>query len=317
MPVRVECQPQPLADVAGSCHDRTVSRFQIAAHLLVPLLLAASACDSRTNHPSAASSAVGTAVSSDGVAIQYEVHGDSAPALVLIHGWSCDRSYWAEQVGPLSRHYKVVTIDLGGHGESGLGRENWTIDSFGADVAAVIASLNLESVVLVGHSMGGDVIFQAARRMPQRVRLLIMVDTYKQLGAPRSDEEISALVAQFEADFPAVTERFVRGMFPADAEPALVDRVALDMASAPPAVALSAIRSSFRHAREVPGLIKQLRIPVVAINPDDAPTDLESMAGYGVDVEIMPGVGHFLIIEDPDGFNEMILSTVAEYSEVS
>jgi pimeloyl-ACP methyl ester carboxylesterase len=250
------------------------------------------------------------------VPINYEVHGDGVPALMLIHGWSCDRSYWAEQVGPLSEHYKVVTIDLGGHGDSGMGREDWTIDSFGADVAAVIGALDLQSVVLVGHSMGGDVIVQAARRMRERVRLLIMVDTYKQLGMPSTDEEIDAFVAQLEADFPTVTEGFVRGMFPADAEPALVDRVALDMASAPPAVALSSVRSSFRHAREVTGLIEQLRIPVVAINPDDAPTDMASMAKYGVDVEIMPGVGHFLMMDDPEGFNEVMLSTLAEYSEV-
>lgn len=293
-----------------------VSRSRIIVRILVPALLAATACDSQMNQPSNTTPEVGTAVSTDGVPIEYEVHGDAVPALVLIHGWSCDRSYWAEQVGPLSEHYKVVTIDLGGHGESGLGREDWTIDSFGADVAAVISALDLQSVVLVGHSMGGDVIFQAARRLPERVRLLVMVDTYKQLGTPSSDEEIDAFVAQLEADFPAVTEGFVRGMFPADADPALVDRVALDMASAPPVVALRAVRSSFRHAREVPGLIEQLRIPVVAINPDDAPTDLASMAKYGVDVEIMPGVGHFLMMDNAEGFNEQMLSTLAEYSDV-
>jgi pimeloyl-ACP methyl ester carboxylesterase len=266
--------------------------------------------------PSGATPEVDTAISTDGVPIKYEVRGDGVPALVLIHGWSCDRSYWAEQVGPLSEHYKIVTIDLGGHGESGLGREDWTIDSFGADVAAVVSTLDLQSVVLVGHSMGGDVIFQAARRMPERVRLLVMADTYKQLGTPSSDEEIDGFVAQLEADFPTVTEQFVRGMFPAGAAPALVDRVALDMASAPPVVALSSVRSSFRHARGVTGLIEQLRIPVVAINPDDAPTDMASMAKYGVDVEIMPGVGHFLMMDDPEGFNEVMLSTLAEYSEV-
>jgi pimeloyl-ACP methyl ester carboxylesterase len=65
----------------------------------------------------------------------------------------------------------------------------------------------------------------------------------------------------------------------------------------------------------LPGLIEQLRIPVVAINPDDAPTDLESMAKYGVDVEIMPGVGHFLMMDDADGFNELVLSIVAQHSE--
>lgn len=290
-------------------------RPRTGACVLLAALLAATACDPSVKESSDDDSGVGTATSADGVPIRYEVHGDAAPALVLVHGWSCDRGYWSEQVGPLSGHHQVVTIDLGGHGESGPGRQDWTIDAFGADVAAVIEALDLDPVVLVGHSMGGDVILQAARRTPERVQLLVMLDTYKELGSPSSEEEIDALVAQLDADFPAVTEQFVRGMFAADADPALVDRVALDMASAPPAVALSAIRSSFRHAREVPALIEALGIPVVAINPDNAPTDMASMARYGVEAKIMPGVGHFLMMEDPAAFNGLLLSTVAGYSD--
>jgi pimeloyl-ACP methyl ester carboxylesterase len=228
----------------------------------------------------------------------------------LVHGWSCDRTYWSEQVGPLSAEYRVITIDLGGHGESGLERKDWTIASFGGDVAAVVKSLGLDSVVLVGHSMGGDVIFQAARLLPGKVEALIMLDTYKELGAWRSDSEIDEIVAEFEADFSRVTERYVRGYFPAHANQTLVNRIATDMAAAPPAVALSALRSSFRHAREVPALIKELGIPVITINPDDAPTDLTSMSNHGVDVLIMAGVGHFLMMENPAEFNEQLLSTL-------
>ena len=292
-----------------------VSRARMIVRILLPAITALTACESSTDPPDS-SPEVGTATSADAVPIEYEVRGEGEPALVLVHGWSCDRTYWAEQVGPLSSHYKVVTIDLAGHGESGLGREEWTIDSFGADVAAVIDSLDLESVVLVGHSMGGDVIFQAARRMPERVRLLVMLDTYRQLDEPRNDEEIDEFVARLESDFPAVTANFVRSMFPAGADSALVDRVASDMASAPPAVALGAVRSSFRHAREIPDLIEQLRIPVVAINPDDGTTDLASMARHGVDVELMPAVGHFLMMDDPETFNALLLAIVSEYSEV-
>jgi pimeloyl-ACP methyl ester carboxylesterase len=226
----------------------------------------------------------------------------------LIHGWSCDRTYWAEQVGPLSAKNRVVTVDLGGHGESGLGRDDWTIAAFGADVAAVVEHLDLDSVVLVGHSMGGDVIFQAARLLPDKVKALVMVDTYKRFGAWNSDAEIDEIVAEFGADFPGVTEKLVRSFFPANADPEIVDKVAYDMASAPPDVALSAIRSSFRHAREMPKLIDEVGIPIVAVNPDDAPTNLESMGQFGVKVEIMSGVGHFLMIEDPESFNGLLLS---------
>jgi pimeloyl-ACP methyl ester carboxylesterase len=286
------------------------SQFRSYTRLLVLTLLIVAACDSPTDHVVGADAANGTVASADGVPISYSVYGVGSPALALIHGWSCDRSYWSEQVGPLSADHQVITIDLGGHGESGLGREDWTIASFGADVAAVVESLGVDSVVLVGHSMGGDVIFQAERLLPGKVAALIMLDTYKELGSWNTDAEIEEIVAEFAADFSNVTDGYVRGYFAAHTDPSLIDRVATDMAAAPPTVALSAIRSSFKHAREIPGLIRDLSIPVATINPDDAPTDLVSMSEYDVEVVIMPGVGHFLMMEDPDRFNELLSSTL-------
>src|SRR5688500_10631395 len=96
--------------------------------------------------------------SSDGTPIAYQITGAGAPALVFVHGWSCDRGYWAGQIEPLSRQFTVVAIDLAGHGESGLGRKNFSMESFGDDVAAVVNRLGLQRVVLIGHSMGGDVV---------------------------------------------------------------------------------------------------------------------------------------------------------------
>src|SRR5688572_6013186 len=74
-----------------------------------------------------------TVESFDGVPISYEVHGNGSPALVFVHGWSCDPTYWAAQVEPFAANYKVVTIDLAGHGESGTQRSDWTMESFGED----------------------------------------------------------------------------------------------------------------------------------------------------------------------------------------
>ena len=90
----------------------------------------------------------------DEISIAYEVHGEGSTALVFVHGWSCDRSYWQAQVQPFSKLYKVVTIDLGGHGESGFGRSDWTIFSFSTDVTTVIRELKLDRVILIGHSIG-------------------------------------------------------------------------------------------------------------------------------------------------------------------
>ena len=63
------------------------------------------------------------AVSPDGIPVTFETHGTGEPALVFVHGWSCDRSYWRGQVGEFARRHRVVVVDLAGHGESGAGRE--------------------------------------------------------------------------------------------------------------------------------------------------------------------------------------------------
>jgi pimeloyl-ACP methyl ester carboxylesterase len=74
--------------------------------------------------------------SADGRPVHYEVHGNGAPPLVFVHGWSCDRTYRNGQVGYFADRHQVVAVDLAGHGESGLGRPAWTMPEFGNDVVA-------------------------------------------------------------------------------------------------------------------------------------------------------------------------------------
>ena len=250
--------------------------------------------------------------SADGIRIAYEVHGEGVPALVFVHGWSCDRSFWKQQLQPFSKQFKVVAVDLAGHGESGLGRESWTIAAFGGDVAAVVDKLGLKHIILIGHSMGGDVIVEAARQLPGRVAGLIWVDTYKELGTPNTPEQIEAFIQPFRANFVDTTRSFVRSMFPPDADPALVERVAMKMSAAPPSVALGAMESSLSFEREVPPALQKLRLPVVAINPDRPPTDLASMKSFGVEVLLMPKVGHFMMMENPEGFNPLLREAIGK-----
>jgi pimeloyl-ACP methyl ester carboxylesterase len=248
-----------------------------------------------------------TTPSIDGVPITYEVHGEGALALVFVHGWSCDRSYWRGQLEPFSRRYKVVAIDLAGHGASGTGRKNYTIESFGADVATVVKKLNLQHIILIGHSMGGDVIAEAARQLPHdRMEGLVIVETYNELGAGHTPDQVEAFVAKFRPDFKDSVHRFVRGMFSSNADTALAEWVANDMASAPPAIALSALESSFNHSRQITKNLLEVKMPVTAINSDRAPTDTASMQRYGVQVVIMHGLGHFLMMEDPKQFNDVL-----------
>lgn len=257
----------------------------------------------------------GRAASADDVAIAYEAHGDGALALVFVHGWSCDRTYWSGQLVPFARTHRVVAVDLAGHGESGAQRGAWTMAAFGDDVAAVVAQLALPRVTLVGHSMGGNVVVEAARRLPGRVAALVWIDVYAKLGSPGTPEQIRAFVEPFRRNFAEQTRAFVRGMFSPAVDRALVERVAADMAAAPPAVALEALAAARSFEREIPRALRELGLPVVAINPDDGRTDIESMQRHGVRVVLMPGVGHFPMLEDPERFNGLLANVLADLAE--
>ena len=182
--------------------------------------------------------------SADGVMVHYQVHGSGENTMVLVHGWSCDQGYWEAQVEGLMADFKVVTLDLGGHGLSGTQRKTWDMPSFGADVAAVVEKLDITNVILVGHSMGGAVIIEAARRLPGRVVALIGVDTYQDFAQRYRPEQMEQFLTPFRSDFVGTTDQFVRSMFPPTADSILMAEVASDMAAAPQEIAVDAIGQS-------------------------------------------------------------------------
>src|SRR5690348_1680557 len=109
------------------------------------------------------------AIAPDGVHVQYHVYGSGEPTLVFIHGWSCDSNYWREQVPVFKQRYSVVTVDLAGHGGTDGNRSDWSIRNFGQDVATALSAVPSGQIILVGHSMGGPVAIEAARKLGKRV----------------------------------------------------------------------------------------------------------------------------------------------------
>ena len=252
------------------------------------------------------------ATSPDSIQIAYEVHGNGATSLVFIHGWSCDRSYWKGQIEPFSKDFKVVAIDLAGHGESGLGRKAWTMEAFGTDVATVVKKLDLQRVILIGHSMGGAVTAEATRHLSGRVAGLVFVDQYKNLGTGLTQQEVEALATRLRTSFADSTKAFVRRMFVSTSDSSLIEMVAADMSSAPPAIALEAFSATLNYSRRITQTLNELKLPVIVINDTRRPTDIASMERYGVQVIIMPGVGHFMMMENPEGFNQLLKSAIGK-----
>jgi len=251
--------------------------------------------------------------SKDGVAIHYEAMGQGEPAIVLVHCWSCDRHLWDAVVPRLAKEYRVVTLDLAGHGASGRDRKDWTIAAFGEDVRAVVEALGLRQVILVGHSMGGPVTLEAARLMPGRVVGLVPVDTGLNVEQTSTAEEVAGLMVAFEKDYRGTADQFTRNyMFTPKSDKAVIDRVAAKNAAAPPEVAIPCLRAVLGY--DARPTLKEVRVPAHAVNADLYPTDVEAnrrhFASY--DLTIMKGVGHYLMIEDPVRFSELLAGAIAD-----
>lgn len=234
--------------------------------------------------------------SADGVSIVYQVAGSGNPTLVFVHGWCCDKSYWEPQVSHFAQKYRVVTIDLGGHGESALERDKWTMDAFGEDVAAVVDHLALEQVVLMGHSMGGAVVLEAAQRIPKGVLGIVGVDTFVDVNRKADPATVSQL----------------RALRLSSAEAVLVERIVSDMSSVPPSVVIGAAEEFVSY--DLGQALERTTVPVRCLSADYHPFNLEAAQQHcpSCEVAFMSGVGHFVMLEDPATFNRLLERIIQE-----
>jgi pimeloyl-ACP methyl ester carboxylesterase len=253
-----------------------------------------------------------TIASSDGVPIRYHSEGRGEPALVFIHGWACDRSHWAEQVERFGNERQVVTLDLAGHGDSGKERTNWTIESLGEDVRAVVLALDLKQVVLIGHSLGGAVALETASEIPERVVAVIGIDTFHNVDRRVDPSMARTLVARWENDFPTTGKEFADAMLPQTCDPAIRERLENQFASAPPEIALALLRAGTEYDQAA--AFERVHAPIRAINttlPSNEAAGRKHSANFAiVDLSALK-LGHFPMLTAPQIFDQKLAETLA------
>src|SRR5262245_38482296 len=121
-----------------------------------------------------------------GMQVHYKLLGDGEPALVLVHGWTCNLGFWRGQA-PLAKSARLVLVDLPGHGRSDQPEITYSMELMAGAVDAVLRDAGLERAVLVGHSMGTPVVWQFSRLFPGKAQALVAVD-----GAFRSSFKTQA-----------------------------------------------------------------------------------------------------------------------------
>jgi len=266
--------------------------------------------------------------------IFYEEHGSGDPPLVFVHGLACAHQDWRNQVDCFAPSHHVVSLDLRGHGRSADCTSGFDIVSFGADVAALIAMLELPPVLLTGHSMGCRVVLECARIAPERIAGLVLIDG-SHLAATSADVARRATLSTIQASgYEAFFGRLFTQMFTAASDAETRDATVARAKRLPQKVGLELVPDMAAWDTEVAErALRSLKIPVkvlqsthlnekrerVSLQPGEIspwPELVKKLVPHA-EIDILPGVGHFTMIEAAGEVNRHIKATLVELSENS
>jgi pimeloyl-ACP methyl ester carboxylesterase len=273
--------------------------------LLGAIVLASGACSTNREAP---------AVKNGDVQISYTSSGDGKVALVFVHGWAINKEYWNSQVDYFNKKYRVVTIDLAAHGKSGSNRSTWTADEYANDVIAVISALKLDKVVLIGHSMSGDINLIVAKMIPERIAGFIGIDNFKDITTAFNDDDrknIDEFMAMMAKNYDSLAEVYTRqGLFPPNySDTASVNRVMSDVRKLDHDISMKTLESIMQVSLQECNLLSSLNVPVELVQSDYTPTNRRAVGKCckkGLKVYTVRGVGHYPMIEKADEFNKAL-----------
>jgi pimeloyl-ACP methyl ester carboxylesterase len=254
----------------------------------------------------------------DGINIHSASTGQGKQTVIFVHGWTCDSTSWAAQVPEFSKKYRVVTVDLPGHGQSGSPADGkFSLDLFARAVEAARAEARGDKVVLVGHSMGAPVIRQYARLYPQHVAGLVAVDGPLVMTPPAggpSRGNTPAMPPMTGPEGLKAREGMIRSMFTPQTPPALQQQILAMMLKAPEATAAGAMAAMFAEFDPANRKDDVLPVPALAIhagtNPLPNVEDMKKVIPNFKATQIA-GTGHFVMMEKPAEFNRLLAEFLA------
>lgn len=243
------------------------------------------------------------------IKVHYKSLGTGDTALVFVHGWTCNMNSWRYQVPAFDGKLRMILIDLPGHGESDKPKVDYTMDLFAKSVDAVLKEAGVEKAVLVGHSMGTPVIRQFVRLYPKKTAGLIVVDGA--LRAPKfKPEDFDKFVARFSSpEWKENMAKMVDSMFTKETPEEVRQAIKDGMGSAPQHVTVSAMKEMFNPVIWKDDEKIEIPLQVIVAKSPNWPPDYEQFVRTicpKVDYQVMEGVGHFLMMEKPKEFNDLM-----------
>jgi pimeloyl-ACP methyl ester carboxylesterase len=245
----------------------------------------------------------------DGRKVHYSTYGEGKQAVVLIHGWTCDESVWAANVAELAQHFRVLTVDLPGHGQSEAAPSN-SMETYADAVTAAMQHAKIKRAVLVGHSMGGAVILAFARRYPEQTDALVGVDAVFLDAA--TAEKFKGFASRFEGPGgPAAREQMIRSLFSTATTKEAQEHILKIMLATPEAVAVGAMQAMWAPAFWSDDRIDLPMLEIAAGNNTFVTLEALQRRFPKAELQRVEGTGHFLMMERPVEFDRSLMDWVA------
>ena len=248
----------------------------------------------------------------DGARVRYQSFGKGAKAVVLIHGWICDHSFWIRNIPALSAEYRVIAMDLPGHGGSDGPKTDYTQQHFAKALDAVLRDAKVSRAVLVGHNMGAPVARQFVANFPAKVAGLVLVDAA--ISTPvdagemekRKARRLPFLESLRSAAYPEIAGKFIDRMFVAETPVELRAQIKPTMMATPQWISVSAMDGMSDGSMWA----TKSDVPTMCIFSDKGrKTENDAMLSgmfSDVDHQEWPGGGNFTMLEMPDRFNAAV-----------
>lgn len=239
----------------------------------------------------------------NGVKINYVVEGEGPETIVFIHGLGEYLESWKHQIKFFSKDFKVIALDLRGHGKSGIPKKKIEIEDFAGDVTGLLNHLGIKKAHFCGLSMGALVVFELYKRHPNYFLSMILVATRPQYP-PAQTAALEGMSME------TIGEEVATFALAASAPESLREEVAKMIAGTPKDVYLqSAEATSILNYTD---LLPKIKVPTLIIVGDlDIVTPVDSAEILNKDIpgsilKIMRGIGHLPNRENPEEFNSIL-----------
>jgi len=258
--------------------------------------------------------------------VYYEISGHGR-CLALIHGAWASHEWWRWQVPELSPNYRVLSLDVRGHGQSSPLEKPESINNFARDLETLLRKVGTDEVALIGWSMGGLISMQYCLDNPAKVKALILIATRghrnpkMKLKAWLQDIQTRLSLMMDFADYDAFVyqdqvEQEVKGMLSQATPKEVIDWIITDLANNPRKNFLEITRSIWDW--EIGEGLKLINIPtLIMVGKEDNRTPPEFSYYLQAKIPnsklvIVEDCGHYLLMERPDIVNSEILSFLTD-----